>query len=119
MATKTIKFDDFKRGDTPVFEFVYTAPTTDFDWSGIVVDIAMTSVEEPNSNSGAAVYRPGVSLTVDGDTASVSMQPTVSESKALTPGTTYKIEAQLKDGGGTNVTTPVTGTVKIIQDYVI
>lgn len=120
MANKTIKYDSFKRGDTPVFEFVYSPPTSDFDWSGIVADIAMTEIEAPDNNTGAAVYRANVALTVDGDNkASLSMQPTVFESKALTAGATYKVEAQLKDSGGSNVTTPITGLVNILQDYVI
>lgn len=120
MATKVIKYDSFKRGDTPVFEFIYSAPTEGFDWSGIVADIAMTDVDDPNNNSGAGIYRANVSLTINVDnTATLSMQPTVVESKALTPDTDYKVEAQLKDAGDTNVTTPVTGIVHVEQDYVI
>ena len=120
MATKTIKYTPFKRGDTPVFRFDYTAPSDDFDWTGIVADFALTSIDAPANNAGAGVYRADVALTVNDDnSATISVQPSVAESKALTPDTDYKVEAQLKDGGGTNVTTPVTGTVKVLQDYVI
>lgn len=119
MANKKITYDPFKRGDTPVFQFVYSPPSVGFDWTGITVDIAMTDVEDPLNNSGAAVYRPDLTPSIDaGNNATVSLQPTVVESKALTPGASYKVEAQLKQGGD-NVTTPVTGTVKILQDYVI
>jgi predicted membrane-bound spermidine synthase len=120
MATKTVKYDSFKRGDTPIFEFVYSPPYVGFSWTGIVADIAMTDVEDPANNSGAAIYRTAVALTIDGDNnATLSMQPTVAESKALTPEAVYNVEAQLRDAGDTYVTTPVTGTVKIEQDYVI
>lgn len=119
MANKTITYDPFKRGDTPVFLFVYSPPIVGFDWTGITVDLAMTDVEDPLNNAGAAVYRANQTLSIDAsNNASVSMQPTVAESKALSPDTNYKVEAQLKSGGD-NVTTPVTGTVKILQDYVI
>src|SRR5882672_9713254 len=114
MANKNVKYDAFKRGDTPVFEFVYTPPTVGFDWTGITVDLAITDVEDPLNNTGAAVYRSNVTPTIDASNqAHVSIQPTVIESKALTPDTNYKVEAQLKQGG-TNVTTPVTGTVKVL-----
>lgn len=120
MANQKITYDAFKRGDTPVFQFNYTPPSSSFSWTGITADLAITDVEDPANNTGAAAYTADVALTINADnSATVSIQPTVAESKALTPGTTYQVEAQLKDVGGTNVTTPVTGTVKILQDYVI
>lgn len=121
MATqKVIKYDPFKRGDTPVFEFDFTPPSTGFDWTGITADFALTNVSNPTDNTGAGVVRTGQTLTVNADNSTtVTMQPTVTESKALSPATTYKVEIQLKDAGDTNVATAVTGTVLVEQDYVI
>lgn len=117
---KVITYDPFKRGDTPVFQFNFTAPTVGFSWTGITADAAITNVAAPANNTGAGVYRAAQTLTVNGDNSTTLLvQPTVSESNALTPGATYKVEVQLKDGGGTNVATAVTGTVLVQQDYVI
>lgn len=120
MATqKVIKFDPFKRGDTPVFAFTFPAPSVGFDWSGIVADFALTNVSAPANNTGAAMIRTSQALTVVSGTASVELQITVSESKALTAGATYKVELQLHDAANLNVATAVTGTVVVEQDYVI
>lgn len=120
MATKIIKYDPFKRGDTPVFSFTLKPPTVGYSWSGITADFALTAVDSPNDNTGAGVVRTAQALTTNADgTASFSVQPTVAESKALSPDTTYHVEVQLKDGGGTNVATAMTGTVLVEQDYVI
>ena len=119
MAQKIIKYDSFKRGDTPVFGFTFTPPVVGFVWSGITVDGSITSVAAPNDNTGASVLRTNQTLTVDSsNVATFTMQPTVAESKAMTPGTEYKVEVQLKEGSS-NVTTPVTGTVKVLQDYIV
>lgn len=121
MATaKTIKYDSFKRGDTPVFVFQFTEPYDGFNWSGITADFAMTKENAPSNNTGASVVRTNVSLTIDGDNnASVTVQSTVNESNALTPNTLYHVEVQLKGNTGTNVATAVTGQVLVVQDYII
>lgn len=120
MAPKTIKYEPFKRGDTPVFEFIFNTPTEEYDWSNVVLDAAMTNSDSPTDNSSAAVARVNQSLAVDldGSSARYELQPTPEESKAFVPGK-YRIEVQLKDNGGMNVATPLTGEVAIIQDYVI
>jgi len=116
---KVIQYDPFKRGDTPVFAFQFTPPFDGFDWTTITADIAMTDVSNPVDNTGAAMVRLNQALTVDvSNVASVSAQPTVLESKALTPEAEYKVEIQLKEGSN-NVATPITGSVKIVQDYII
>jgi hypothetical protein len=120
MALKIIKYEPFKRGDTPVFAFTFTQPATGFNWATVTIDGAITAVEAPNDNTGASVSRLNQTLTVDAsNTASFNMQPIVAESRALTAGGTYRVEVQLKDNGGTNVATAVTGQVTILQDYVI
>ncbi len=120
MASRIIKYDSFKRGDTPVFGFTFTAPSLTFNWTTILIDAAMTSNTAPNDNSGAGLLRQNQTLTVDAaNNAYFYLQPSVSESKALTPGATYSIEVQLKDTTNTNVATPLTGQVTILQDYII
>lgn len=116
---KTISYDPFKRGDTPVFSFSLPSPSTGFSWTGITADAALTAVAAPTDNTGAAVIRLSQSLTVDAsNTATFSFQLTIAESTALTPGTIYKVEVQLKSGS-TNVATVSTGEVLVVQDYVI
>lgn len=116
---KIIKYTAFKRGDTPQFGFVYTPPFVGFVWTSILVDAAITSVDAPNDNTGASVVRLNQTLTINADnTASFSFGPTIAESKLLTPGSTYKVEVQLKESG-VNVATPITGQVDVVQDYVI
>lgn len=116
---KVIQYDSFKKGDTPVFAFQFTPPYAGFDWSTITADIAMTDVSNPIDNSGAAMLRLAQTLTVDAsNVATVNAQLTTTESKALNVDSEYKVEIQLKEGT-TNVATPVTGKVTIIQDYVI
>lgn len=120
MALKKIKYDSFKRGDTPVFSFVFTPPFEGFSWTGVVADFALTLVKAPSNNVGAAVLRQNQSLTVAGDgTASFEVQPTVLESNALIPGSTYVVEVQLKSDAGASVATASTGTVLVEQDYII
>lgn len=120
MATKVIKYDNFKRGDTPLFAFTFTAPYVGFNWVGVTADAAITAVDAPTNNSGAAVVRLDQALAVNDDGSAItSIQPTVAESKALKPNTGYKVELQLKDNSGTNVATAVTGTVYVEQDYII
>lgn len=117
---KTITYkESFKRGDTPVFVFKFLAPYDGFNWSVVTADIAMTADAAPTSNASAAVLRLGQSLTVNADNnATVTMQPTPEESRALTPGINYTVEAQLKQGMA-NIVTPITGKVKVDQDFVI
>jgi hypothetical protein len=118
MSLKIIKRDSFKRGDTAAFIYQFTQPYAGFNWATVTVDCALTSVEAPTDNS-AAITRLAQTLTVDSsNTASYTFQLTPAESKALIPGTTYIDECQLKQGS-TYVTTPVTGSTKIAQDYVI
>lgn len=120
MALKVIKYDPFKRGDTPVFGFTFTSPYVGFSWAGVTCDFAITDVPSPSDNTGAGVIRTAVAITDNGDgTGSASFELTTVESKALAPNTTYNVELQLKDGGGTNVATASTGTVLVQQDYVI
>ena len=116
---KVIQYDPFKKGDTPVFAFQFTPPYEGFDWDTITADIAMTDVSNPVNNVGAAMVRLDQDLTVDvNNIATVSAQLTVIESKALTADTEYKVEVQLKEGS-TNVATPITGKVTIVQDYIV
>jgi hypothetical protein len=120
MATQVITYDPFKRGDTAAFTFEFTEPYEGFDWSTVTIDSSMTAVEAPSDNSGAAAIRLNQSLTTDAsNTASYTLQLSVSESKSLVPDSTYNVEAQLKESSGTFVTTPITGQVTIVQDYVI
>lgn len=117
---KVISYDPFKRGDTPVFQFNFSAPTTGFSWTGITADAVITSATAPTTNTGAGVYRSAQTMTINADnSATLLVQPTVAESNALAPGTNYNVEVQLKDASGTNVATAVTGTVLVQQDYVI
>lgn len=114
-----IQYDSFYRGDTPVFAYEFSQPYAGFSWSGVTADYAMTDIEAPDDNTGAAVVRLAQPLTIDGDNnASFQVQPTVVESKALTAGSKYMVQVQLKEGS-TNVATPVTGKVKVLQDYII
>jgi len=116
---KVIQYDPFKKGDTPVFAFQFTPPYVGFDWTTITADIAMTDVSNPSDNTGAAFVRLNQTLTPDVDNiATVSAQPTVLESKALSADTEYKVEIQLKEGSD-NVATPITGKVTVVQDYII
>jgi hypothetical protein len=117
---RTIIYKDMKRGDTPVFQFLFPSPAAGFSWSGITADFSMTAVASPADNSGAAILRLTQALSVDGNNqASFSVQPTTTESNALIPNTKYNIEVQLKDSGGVHVATAVTGTITVDQDYVI
>ena len=119
MAVQTITVNDFKRGDTPTFRFNFSDPYEGFDWTGITVDCAMTDVQAPEDNTGAAAVRLNQTITVGVDgVAYYEMTLTVTESKALDPGATYVVEAQLKQGG-TLVVTPLTVKVKVVQDYII
>jgi hypothetical protein len=119
-APKVIKYDSFYRGDTATFGFRFTQPYVGYDWSNVKLDTAMTNVSSPNDNNGAAAIRLNQSLTVDSsNNAYYGFQLTAIESKALTPGETYKVQAQLKENSGTNVVTPITGEVEIAQDYII
>ena len=117
---KTISYKEpFDRGDTPVFVFKFLPPYEGFNWTVVTADIAMTADAAPTSNASAAVLRLNQSLTVDADnSATVSMQPTPEESKALTPGINYTVEVQLKQGVA-NIVTPIRGKVKVSQDFVI
>ena len=111
-----IKYKPFKRGDTASFEFVFTAPVAGYDWTGATIDCVLTKEATPSSNAGAAAIRTAGALTITGDTAKYVFQLTEAESKSLVPGN-YSIEVQLRQG--TNVATVLTGTVKVMQDYVI
>lgn len=113
-----VKLDSFKRGDTPTFRFGFSDPYPEYDWSGTTIDCTLTSVITPNDNAGAAALRLAQALTDDPNGVHYAFTLTVIESKALTVGATYKVEAQLKQGSDM-VATPVTATVKVIQDYVI
>lgn len=118
MALKVITRQPFKRGDTACFLYNFTAPSTGYDWSGVTVDCALTSQDAPSDNTGAAAIRTSQPLTVNADgSASYSFQLTVTESKALVPGTSYIDECQLKQG--VYATTAVTGKTTVAQDYVI
>lgn len=116
---RVIKMDSFKKGDTPVFEFNFSAPFDGFSWTGVVADMALTNVSAPTNNAGAGMVRTGISVTDNGDgTGTVSEQITAVESAALVV-SPYKIEVQLKDGGGANIATAATGKLTVVQDYVI
>lgn len=117
---KTIKYESFKRGDTPVFAFTFTAPVVGYSWTGTTADFALTAVAAPKDNTGAAAIRSNVALTTNANgSASYSAQLTVTESQALVPDTDYSVEVQLKDNSGANVATVATGVVTVLQDYVI
>lgn len=117
--SNSVQYPNMKRGDTPTFTYVFTQPYAGFDWSTVLLDFAMTNVADPSDNTGAAVLRTGVTLSVDANNkATATVLPTVTESKATTPGATYHVEVQLKQGT-TIVMTPITGTLKVLQDYVI
>lgn len=119
MATNQIvTLDPFKRGDTPTFRFTFSNPYAGFDWSGITLDGAMTSIQAPDDNTGAAAVRLNQSLTTNATGAYYQFTLTIAESKALTIGAQYTVECQLKQGG-TTVATPATAKVKVLQDYVI
>lgn len=114
----TVTLDPFKRGDTPTFYFSFSNPYVGFDWSGITLDGAMTSVQAPADNTGAAALRLNQSLVTDAQGAHYQFTLTVAESKALTVGAQYEVECQLKQGT-TSVATPATAKVKVLQDYVV
>lgn len=119
MATnQVVTLDPFKRGDTPTFRFSYSNPYAGFDWSGVTLDAAMTDVSAPSDNTGAAAVRLNQTLTPDAQGAYYEFTLTTTESNALSVGTTYNVECQLKQGG-TSVATPATAKVKVLQDYVI
>lgn len=119
MATKVIKRDEFKRGDTAGFMYVFTEPYAGYDWTNVTIDCSFTAVEAPNDNTGAAATRIDQVLVVDSsNTASYLFQLTETESQSLIPGATYKDECQLKENGTYKIT-PVTGQTKIVQDYII
>jgi hypothetical protein len=118
MASNTvITLNPFKRGDTPNFYFAFTNPYDGFDWSGVTVDAAMTAVVAPTDNTGAAATRIGQPLVTDANGAHFEFILTPTESNALVIGN-YVVEVQLKESG-TQVATPVTAKVKVLQDYVI
>lgn len=103
-----------------MFAYTFSSPSDDFDWTEVTLDAAITAIVAPTDNAGAGVIRLEQELTVDADNnASYELTPTVSESEALEAGAKYKVEVQLKDNGGANVTTAVTGTVTVEQDYII
>jgi hypothetical protein len=115
----SIQYNSMKRGDTPAFTYVFSAPYTGFDWTTVLADFAMTNVAAPTDNTGAGVLRTNLTLSTDtSNRATVAVTPTVAESKALTPGSNYEVEIQLKQGS-TVVTTPITGKIKVVQDYII
>lgn len=116
-ASTVISVESFKRGDTPTFRFSFSNPYAGFDWSGISLDGAMTNVQAPSDNTGAAALRSNQALVTDSNGAHYDFTLTVVESKALIVGD-YKVEVQLKQGT-TTVTTPVTVKVKVLQDYII
>ncbi|RYF61372.1 MAG: hypothetical protein EOO27_02365 [Comamonadaceae bacterium] len=120
MANKVIKYDSFKRGETPTFYFDCSQPYEGFSWTGITGTIVLTNLQSPNDNTGAGVKRESINPSVDPATniATYSMKPTVEESKALLPNITYKVELKLMEGTE-NVVKPITGEVKVIQDYAI
>ena len=119
MATNiTVELDPFKRGDTPTFYFSFSNPSVGFDWSTITLDAALTDDTAPTSNSDAAAIRTNQTLTTDSQGAHYAFTITTTESKALTVGSTYFAEVQLKQSG-TSVATPITCKVKVLQDYVI
>ena len=114
-----IKRDPFKRGDTPVFRYEFEPPYVGYDWSTVLLDCALTSVDEPTDNAAAAAVRLNQALTVNPDgTAYYLFQLTHAESLTLVPDDTYRDECQLKEGG-TNYLTPIQGETVIAQDYVI
>lgn len=116
---KVIKRNSFKRGDTAAFNYTFTEPYAGFNWSGVTIDCALTDVDAPTNNSGAAAVRLSQTLTVNADNSAYYVfQLTPAESAALVPGTTYIDECQLKQGT-TGVSTPVTGQTTIAQDYII
>lgn len=119
MATKVIKIPSFKRGDTPSIQFVFTAPTPTYSWTGTTVDIAVTNQAAPANNTGAVAIRTAIVPTVNSttNTATATLTLTAVESGNLIPGTTYHVEPQLKQGSLVN--TPVTATFIPEQDYVI
>lgn len=117
---KEVKLESFKKGDTPIFGFEFDPEDTTFDWTGYTIDCALTSVEAPTDNSGAGASRIGQPLVVDASkVATYDFQLTELESKALAADGEYRIEAQLKDAGSVNVGTPITGKIKVEQDYII
>jgi hypothetical protein len=117
-ANTTVTLNPFKRGDTPTFRFEFSNPYTGFDWSGITADCAMTDIENPNDNTGAAATRLNQPLQTSSTGAYYEFTLTIVESKALAVETQYKVEIQLKQGT-TVVVTPVTANVKVLQDYII
>lgn len=117
---KVLTRTPFKRGDTACFIYKFNPPYANFDWSDVTVDCALTNIDAPTSNTGAAATRLDRALEVDSaNVASYGFQLTFAESKTLVPGATYKDECQLKQSGSLYVTTPITGQTKILQDYVI
>lgn len=119
MALSFIKRDSFKRGDTAAFNYQFSEPSPGFDWSTITLDCALTDVNAPNDNSGAAAIRTAQTVTVNTDNSAYYIfQLTPAESNALIPGATYIDECQLKQGTS-YVSTAVSGKTKIAQDYVI
>lgn len=121
MATlKTINRGQLKRGDTACFVYRFTAPSAEYSWGNTTISCALTDVLAPSDNTGAVATRLNQILTVDSadNSASYTFQLTIAEANTLVVGATYKDECQLKQDGA-YVTTPVTGSVQIVQDYVI
>ena len=113
-----VSLDPFKRGDTANFRFQFSNPYIGFDWTSITLDGAMTTIDAPSDNTGAAAVRVGQTLVTDAQGAHYDFSLTVTESKSLIVDSQYNVECQLKQGA-TSVATPATGRVKVIQDYVI
>lgn len=121
MATKikTIDRGELKRGVTACYQYNFTPPYVGYDWSVVTVDCALTAVGAPQDNSGAVATRLNQALTINVDnTATYLFQLTETESKNLVPGSEYKDECKLRENG-TYAVKPVTGKMKIVQDYVI
>ena len=114
----TVDLKPFKKGDTPTFQLFFKNPSPDFNWAGITIDVAMTDVQAPTTNAGAAAIRLGQSLQVGNGGVFYDFLLTVAESKALEVGAQYFVEGQLKQGTDI-VVTPVTAKVKILQDYIV
>lgn len=118
-ALKVIKRDPFKRGDTVAFLYQFDPPYAGFDWTTVQLDCALTDIQAPTDNTGAAALRQNQALTVNSDNSAYYVfQLTHTESLTLTPAATYQDECQLKQSG-TNYITPVQGQTTISQDYII
>lgn len=117
MALAVTKLDSLKIGDTPTFSVVLNPLVSNFNWSGITFDSALTAVAAPADNTGAVAVRTAQTLTVNADgTATASMTLTQTEANNLVASTTYHFEVQLRQGSLTS--TIFTATLPTVQDYV-